>query len=78
VARAHNQAVGSFEGRILPTARRMTELGVADGASIELPAPVETQIRRAANGNGSKGRTRGRSRLASVNRHLGPSTSDGP
>lgn len=46
---AHNEAVGSFEGRILPTARRMTELGVADGASVEAPAPVETQIRRPVN-----------------------------
>jgi IrrE N-terminal-like domain len=46
--------VGSFEGRILPTARRMAELGVADGASIETPARVETQIRQAANGNASQ------------------------
>jgi len=45
--------VGSFEGRILPTARRMADLGVADGASIEPPAGVETQIRRVANRNGS-------------------------
>ena len=53
-ARAHNEAVGSFEGRILPTARRMAEVGVADGASIEPPVPVETQIRTPANGNGSQ------------------------
>jgi DNA recombination protein RmuC len=53
-AKAHNEAVGSFEGRILPTARRIAELGVADGASIETPAPVETQIREPANGNGSQ------------------------
>jgi DNA recombination protein RmuC len=53
-AKAHNEAVGSFEGRILPTARRMAELGVADAASIEAPAPVETQLRQPANGNGSQ------------------------
>jgi DNA recombination protein RmuC len=53
-AKAHNEAVGSFEGRILPTARRMAELGVADGASIEPPTAVETRIRRATNGNGSQ------------------------
>jgi DNA recombination protein RmuC len=52
-ARAHNDAVGSFEGRILPTARRVAELGVADGASIETPATVETQVRQAANGTGN-------------------------
>jgi DNA recombination protein RmuC len=53
-ARAHNEAVGSFDGRILPTARRMAELGVADGATIETPARVETQVRPSANGNGSQ------------------------
>jgi hypothetical protein len=52
--RAHNEAVGSFEGRILPTARRMAELGVADGATIETPARLETQVRPSANGNGSQ------------------------
>jgi hypothetical protein len=53
-AKAHNEVVGSFEGRILPTARRMAGLGVGDGASIETPAPVENQIRERANGNGSQ------------------------
>jgi DNA recombination protein RmuC len=53
-AKAHNEAVGSFEGRILPTARRMAELGVADGDSIEAPAPVDTQLRQPANRNGSQ------------------------
>jgi len=53
-ARAHNDAVGSFEGRILPTVRRMAELGVADGATIETPAAVETQLRQVVNGNGSQ------------------------
>jgi DNA recombination protein RmuC len=53
-AKAHNDAVGSFDGRILPTARKMAELGVADGASIDPPVRVETQIRQAANGNGSQ------------------------
>jgi DNA recombination protein RmuC len=53
-AKAHNDAVGSFDGRILPTARKMAELGVADGASIEAPAPVEVEVRQPANGNGSR------------------------
>jgi DNA anti-recombination protein RmuC len=55
-AKAHNDAVASFEGRILPTARRVAELGVADGASIAAPAPVETQIRQTADGNGTGSR----------------------
>jgi hypothetical protein len=46
--------VCSFEGRVLPTARRMVELGVADGASIQAPAPIETELRQPANGNGSQ------------------------
>jgi DNA recombination protein RmuC len=53
-AKAHNDAVGSFDGRILPTARKMAELGVAHGASIEAPAPVEVEVRQPANGNGSR------------------------
>jgi DNA recombination protein RmuC len=52
-AKAHNEAVGSFEGRILPTTRRMAELGVGDAASIETLAAVETQLRPVANRNGS-------------------------
>jgi DNA recombination protein RmuC len=51
-AKAHNEAVGSFEARVLPTARRMAEMGVADGASIAPPAHVESQIREPADRNG--------------------------
>jgi|SRR5215218_1599692 len=53
-AKAHNEAVGSFESRIRPTIGRMADLGVADAASVDAPLPVETQIRRPANGNGSQ------------------------
>jgi DNA recombination protein RmuC len=52
--KAHNEAVGSFEGRILPTTRHMADLGVADGNSVEAPAAVETQIREPVKGNGSQ------------------------
>lgn len=43
--KAHNDAVGSFESRILPTTRRMAELGVSDAGAIEAPPLVETQLR---------------------------------
>jgi DNA recombination protein RmuC len=52
-AKAHNEAVGSFEGRILPRTRKMAEFGVSDAALIEPPSGVEAQIRQGANGNGN-------------------------
>jgi DNA recombination protein RmuC len=57
-AKAHNEAVGSFEGRIVPTARRMAELGVSNGASIKTPAAVETQPRHPPNRNGAQAELR--------------------
>jgi DNA recombination protein RmuC len=37
---AYNQAAGSLESRVLPSARRLSELGVVDG-ELTAPAPVE-------------------------------------
>ncbi len=47
---AYNRAVGSFERRLMPMARRLDELGAADGARrrLEAPMPSEPPRRRAA------------------------------
>jgi DNA recombination protein RmuC len=43
---AYNQAVGSLESRVLPTARRFQELGAAAGAEIPELEPADTRARR--------------------------------
>jgi len=40
----YNQTVGSLEGRVLVSARRLNELGVVDG-ELAAPAPVEQTTR---------------------------------
>jgi DNA recombination protein RmuC len=44
---AHNLAVGSFESRLLVSARRIGELGVHEATRIEPPAGVSTVVRTA-------------------------------
>src|SRR5690349_3442842 len=38
---AYNQAVGSLESRVLPSARRLSELGVVSGEELTAPALIE-------------------------------------
>ncbi len=42
----YNRAVGSFESKLMPGARRFSELGVSPPKELEEPAPVEPTLRR--------------------------------
>jgi len=45
--KAYNDTVGSYEGRVLKSARKLDELGAApDGDELESPSPVEIAARR--------------------------------
>lgn len=41
-----NKAVGSFDARILPSARKFTEMGIHAKKEMEGPAPLEKSVRR--------------------------------
>lgn len=43
---SYNRAIGSFESKVLPGARRFTELGVSAARELENPAPIERALRR--------------------------------
>ncbi len=43
--RAHNEVVGCFDGKLLATARRMGDLGVAGGSELEAPQPAAVSVR---------------------------------
>lgn len=49
-ARAHNESVASYEGRLLVTARKLGELGIAGTDKLDEPARVETTVRMPAAG----------------------------
>jgi DNA recombination protein RmuC len=56
----YNRTVGSFEGRVLPSARRFRELGVAGRQQIKLLEPIDATARQpvapAPNGTDSLGK----------------------
>jgi DNA recombination protein RmuC len=42
---SYNKAIGSFEGSLLPGARRFTELGARSSKDLPSPSVVETPVR---------------------------------
>ena len=42
---AYNEAVGSAEGRVMPQLRRIEELRAASGKELEVPAPIDQNVR---------------------------------
>ncbi len=47
-ASCYNKAIGSLESRVLPSTRRLRELGATIQSEIEAPVPIETDVREVA------------------------------
>jgi DNA recombination protein RmuC len=45
--KAYNSAIGSFDARVMPSARKFVELGINPGKEIEEPQQIETGIKTA-------------------------------
>ena len=44
--KSYNSAVGSFDSRVLPGARKFTELGISTGKEIDQPQQIETAVKQ--------------------------------
>ena len=51
--KSYNKAVGSFDSRVLPGARKFTELGISTGKDLEEPQQIETAVKQTENNNSS-------------------------
>ena len=46
--KSYNSAVGSFDNRVLPSARKFTELGISASKPVEEPQQIETAVKQTA------------------------------
>ncbi|MEJ2362330.1 MAG: DNA recombination protein RmuC [Gammaproteobacteria bacterium] len=53
--KAYNSAVGSFDGRVMPSARKFVELGISPGKPLEEAQQIETGIRSVESLNNDTG-----------------------
>jgi len=44
--KSYNNAVGSFDSRVLPSARKFTELGISTGSDVDEISQIETAVRQ--------------------------------
>jgi len=49
--KSYNRAVGSFDSRVLPGARKFTELGISNGKDLEEPQQIETAVKQSESAN---------------------------
>jgi DNA recombination protein RmuC len=49
--KSYNRAVGSFDSRVLPGARKFTELGISNGKELEEPQQIETAVKQSEAGS---------------------------
>ena len=52
---AYNEAVGSFDNRLMPQARRLEQSGAASGRELDAPEPVDVKARRVSSADGAEG-----------------------
>ncbi len=46
----YNKAIGSYEAKVLPGARKFTDMGVGGGRALEAPEQVEKGLREISQG----------------------------
>jgi len=55
--KSYNRAVGSFDSRVLPGARKFTELGISTGKELDQPQQIETAVKQTESVNSTENET---------------------